>query len=705
MNLGVVTKSLEHYGGAQIYLLECLRRWQEVAEITLYANRVDERLLDEFGVDTSRLERVVLPDFGEEDRRFALVEDVLILPRMWEHELRPHDAYFLNGFPLHFTRCFPSVYFCHEPLRMLYDLRYQHMSEEDEASVHVYPEQKYRYIQVRQLEVELEIIEALDRNPTFDHLVVNSRAMARYAHSVYGREADLIAYPAVNPQPAMSEESMEKRAIYVGRLWWHKRVDLLIRAIARLEEGCLDIVGDGPERDSLAGLVGELDVEDRVVFHGSLPLEEVSALYERATCGAYVPVREPFGMMPLEAAAVGRPVVVTPEGGYNEILSPEAALIVPPTPQAIARAMDRLFTNPKLAKRMGARAREQVEEVTWDRTAADIFQLLQRAADRVTAAGAGPPRPLVGAFYYPWYDAGRPMRHWNENTTHAAVRDLPLRGVYTSYDPRTIQRHLDLAERACLDFLAVNWEIGPAGVHARDLEATRQLFEGAARHSSGLKLSLALSLHTSRPDVIRNALELGRELAKGPGWLKVRDRPVLWFSISSGFFGSYYDCKAELEELCGPFAVLATGAVVAPQHLPSDIQRFFAGWSLLVPFRVSEMKEWEDSWRSSYRNHTFLPGDPYRVFTISPGYDDRHLDSEDRLRTKPRFVDRGGVGTYETMIECAQSLDPAPEIITISSFNEFHETTQIEPSFEYGDVALEQTRAFIRELTARYQSK
>src|SRR6266849_530754 len=36
MNLGIVTPELSHYGGSEVYLLECLRRWQDVMEVTLY---------------------------------------------------------------------------------------------------------------------------------------------------------------------------------------------------------------------------------------------------------------------------------------------------------------------------------------------------------------------------------------------------------------------------------------------------------------------------------------------------------------------------------------------------------------------------------------------------------------------------------------------------------------------------------------------
>ncbi|MEE8575563.1 MAG: glycosyltransferase family 4 protein, partial [Thermodesulfobacteriota bacterium] len=362
MNIGVVTNGLEDHGGAEVYLLECLRRWQEKAEITLYAPSLNEALLKEYGVDLHRIAYVKLTSLNAEERRFDLIEDLRVLPRLWEQMLRAHDAYFLNGFPLHFTRCHPAVFMCHEPLRMLYDLRYQHqhLHRNSQTTVHVYPEQRYRKVSARDMEVQLGLIEAVDRGSSFSHLVANSRAMSRYVGNVYGREADTIVHPGINLPNTVTDPSPGKRAIYVGRLWYHKRVDLLVRAIAHIEEGFLDIVGKGPERESLETLAEELGVAHRVVFHGSLSNDELAACYEQATCGAYMSVREPFGIMPIEAAAAGRPVIASPDGGYTELLSSDAAFFVPPNPAAIARAMHQLFEDPKLAKRMGALAREQV---------------------------------------------------------------------------------------------------------------------------------------------------------------------------------------------------------------------------------------------------------------------------------------------------------------------------------------------------------
>ncbi|MCP4194845.1 MAG: glycosyltransferase [Planctomycetaceae bacterium] len=696
MNLGIVTTSLAQYGGAEIFLLECMSRWQQQARLTLYCTSVDRDLLTEYGVDVDLLEQVLLPKFDGEDRRFDLVEDVLILPRIWESLLGRHDAYFLTGCPAHLVRCSPSVYMCQEPPRMLYDLRCQfNFAEKDK--LHIYPEQKYRKVDDQDLEIQLEMLENADRGATFDMLAVNSQFMARYAENVYGRKPDVISYPGVNRRFNVQEPSQGKRAIYVGRLWQHKRIDLLIRAMALLNEGGLDIVGQGPELQTLKDLVVELGLTERIVFHGALSSRQVNQKYAESTCGVYVPLREPFGMMPLEAAAAGLPVIATHEGGYTEILDDQSSIIVQPNPKAIANALCRLFDSPELAKEMGANALQCTKSITWDATADKLYSLFNRALESTKVPSNVQSRPLVGAHYYPWYDAGRPRRHWNENSEYAAVIDFPMEGVYTSHDIKTIKRHLDLAEEAGLDFLVVNWEIGHMGVNPNDLQTTRQLFAAAETRKGRVKLAITLSLHTTLEKPILESIAEFQKLAESSVWLRQRGKPALWYFISTDFFGCYFSNKKLLEESCASFVVLATGAVPVPRHLPLDLQEFVDGWSLYNPFNSTAHDEWERHVKTAYDHHAAVKPDPIRIIAVSPGYEDWQLTAPAR-KNGLRKVDRSNGDTYQRMLKLAAQVEPSPELIMITSFNEYHENTHIEPSFQYDDDYLCLTREFTAEL-------
>ena len=82
------------------------------------------------------------------------------------------------------------------------------------------------------------------------------------------------------------------------------------------------------------------------------------------------------------------------------------------------------------------------------------------------------------------------------------------------------------------------------------------------------------------------------------------------------------------------------------------------------------------------------------MFTICPGYDDSRLTSVQRKSSSYRIVPREGTRTYLRMQRIASELNPPPDFVVVTSFNEFHENTHIEPSTNYGDVYLNSTRVF-----------
>ncbi len=104
--------------------------------------------------------------------------------------------------------------------------------------------------------------------------------------------------------------------VCVGRLLEHKRVNVLIAALAdqRARGNVLTcaVVGEGPECDALAWQVRELGIEDQVSFFGRVELHaDVWALMKSSTVLALPSVREGFGIVVLEAIAAGASVVTS----------------------------------------------------------------------------------------------------------------------------------------------------------------------------------------------------------------------------------------------------------------------------------------------------------------------------------------------------------------------------------------------------------
>jgi glycosyltransferase involved in cell wall biosynthesis len=111
--------------------------------------------------------------------------------------------------------------------------------------------------------------------------------------------------------------------VYAGRHVKEKRVDALVRTVARLPELKLELFGDGPERERIEELVDELALRDRVHVAGHRPEEEVATALGRAACLATASEREGYGLVVVEAAGRGTPSVVVegPENAATELVN------------------------------------------------------------------------------------------------------------------------------------------------------------------------------------------------------------------------------------------------------------------------------------------------------------------------------------------------------------------------------------------------
>ncbi len=196
-----------------------------------------------------------------------------------------------------------------------------------------------------------------------------------------------VIYGGADPARFRPDPDVDRVGVlYVGRLTPHKGIDRLIRALPKRAR--LTIAGTGghdpepPERDYpllLAQLAADKDVE----FTGAVAEDELPGLYRRAavvvlpsvqeTCyGKHVEISELLGLSLLEAMASGTPVVCSRLGGLTEVVNDgETGFLV--QPGSVEELHDRIsvvLSNPALAARMGAAARELVlERFTWDRCA------------------------------------------------------------------------------------------------------------------------------------------------------------------------------------------------------------------------------------------------------------------------------------------------------------------------------------------------
>jgi len=116
------------------------------------------------------------------------------------------------------------------------------------------------------------------------------------------------------------------RLLYAGRIDPRKGIDIAIRALLHLPETAsltIDGRGDAAATERLQALARDLDLQDRVRFTRSSRRELATAYAEADVVVFPVQWAEPFGLVPLEAMAVGTPVVATGTGGSGEYLRDE----------------------------------------------------------------------------------------------------------------------------------------------------------------------------------------------------------------------------------------------------------------------------------------------------------------------------------------------------------------------------------------------
>lgn len=154
--------------------------------------------------------------------------------------------------------------------------------------------------------------------------------------------------------------------LYVGQLVRGKGVDLLLRALARLNRPLqATIVGSGNARDTLERQCRRLRLNDRVRFTGWMDHSALQGYYSSARV-VVVPSRwpEPFGMVGLEAMHHGRPVVAFATGGIPDWLEDGVTGLLAPAQRvpALAAAIDSLLRDDQLASTLGRNARRRLGE-------------------------------------------------------------------------------------------------------------------------------------------------------------------------------------------------------------------------------------------------------------------------------------------------------------------------------------------------------
>ncbi|MBP7053335.1 MAG: hypothetical protein KBE65_20190 [Phycisphaerae bacterium] len=330
-------------------------------------------------------------------------------------------------------------------------------------------------------------------------------------------------------------------------------------------------------------------------------------------------------------------------------------------------------------------------------TAPASTSLAQGAGDESVEPQARPERRVM-AFYYPWYGtpdgpggSGRTI-HWGQIDT--ADHDIsesthyPALGAYDSHDPAVIDQHCQWAKAAHIDTFIVSW--WGHGDYT-DL-AMAKILDACQTH--GLKACIYYetvpepeTAQTAAQDILRVLAKYGSHEA----YLKVDTAPVVFI---------YGRAVEELGLLGWREAIQfikagrRTGATILGDQFSYGAARVFDGVHTYNTAGSLSNLSLEDA--EKWAAGTYTPwvqladeADAISTITVIPGYDDT------KIRTPGLAVERFNGNLYRA--QWSQAIAADPHWVLITSFNERHEGSEIEPSFEYGDEYIKLTSEFAEQ--------
>lgn len=166
---------------------------------------------------------------------------------------------------------------------------------------------------------------------------------------------DLALLETIQPLPALDAPHI----LVPGRLVREKGHDLLLAALAQISAPPVVFAGGGPCAEALAARAAALGLQLRIT--GPLPRDRLLAHMAAADLIVVPSRQEGFGLVALEAMALGRPLLTTQAGGLPDVVGAGAHVVPPEDPLALAAALHGLLADPEARHRLGQAARARAQ--------------------------------------------------------------------------------------------------------------------------------------------------------------------------------------------------------------------------------------------------------------------------------------------------------------------------------------------------------
>lgn len=210
-----------------------------------------------------------------------------------------------------------------------------------------------------------------------DRVVAVSGYTADVLSSRYGvpRERLRVVHNAIDPREPSARFTIGEQdplVLFAGRITWQKGPDYFVdaaeRVAAEMPEVKFAVAGSGDRMRAMMQRVAARGLEERFLFTGFLPPEDLDRLYARADVYVMPSVSEPFGLTALEALQHGTPVIVSRSAGVSEVVKNVLRVRFGDVEDLASKILSVLLF-PPLRHALSTRGREDVERLSWRESA------------------------------------------------------------------------------------------------------------------------------------------------------------------------------------------------------------------------------------------------------------------------------------------------------------------------------------------------